>query len=241
MEAPPSPKPDCLPPSPGLVPPSANQYTGIAYIIFDRLVDNIVLSTRPWTLHPTYGVLFTSPNKVSWQLCPKSKNLNPLWGNQPHILPPGGGCRTTPTPEFALQSKYFGQELILPCLQLQGPPWASKACPCLEGFAGPGQTDFSFPGLPVQAYPLSSNLGFPIRNPFFNQDVQDQECLLAQSKFVKQTEYAFITPATSSDITNDHHVKDRPLVGQTAGPEDLKNNNRLTNQTTEFKMPKHAT
>ncbi|KAJ9062442.1 hypothetical protein DSO57_1010690, partial [Entomophthora muscae] len=50
MEAPPTPKPDCLPPSPDLSPPTASQYTGIAYITLAGLVDIMVPFTGPWAL-----------------------------------------------------------------------------------------------------------------------------------------------------------------------------------------------
>ncbi|KAJ9083330.1 hypothetical protein DSO57_1035738 [Entomophthora muscae] len=50
MEAPPTLKPDCLHPTPGLTPPTATQYAGIAYITLDGLVDTMVLAAGPWAL-----------------------------------------------------------------------------------------------------------------------------------------------------------------------------------------------
>ncbi|KAJ9061935.1 hypothetical protein DSO57_1015759 [Entomophthora muscae] len=50
MEAPPTPKPDCLHPTPGLSLPATNQYTGIAYITLAGLVDTVVSAAGPWAL-----------------------------------------------------------------------------------------------------------------------------------------------------------------------------------------------
>ncbi|KAJ9090125.1 hypothetical protein DSO57_1005862 [Entomophthora muscae] len=50
MKAPPTPKPDRLPPSPDLSPLTASQYTGMSYITLARLVYIMLPSTRPWAL-----------------------------------------------------------------------------------------------------------------------------------------------------------------------------------------------
>ncbi|KAJ9053466.1 hypothetical protein DSO57_1023979 [Entomophthora muscae] len=50
MEAPLTLKPDNLHPTPGLSPPTANQYAGIAYITLAGLVDTMVPAAGPWAL-----------------------------------------------------------------------------------------------------------------------------------------------------------------------------------------------
>ncbi|KAJ9061822.1 hypothetical protein DSO57_1016757 [Entomophthora muscae] len=50
MKAPPTLKPDRLHPIPGLTPPTATQYAGIAYITLDGLVNTMVPATGPWAL-----------------------------------------------------------------------------------------------------------------------------------------------------------------------------------------------
>ncbi|KAJ9051834.1 hypothetical protein DSO57_1000496 [Entomophthora muscae] len=50
MEAPLTPKPDRLHPSPELSLPTANQYAGIAYITLAGLVDTMVPAAGPWAL-----------------------------------------------------------------------------------------------------------------------------------------------------------------------------------------------
>ncbi|KAJ9078695.1 hypothetical protein DSO57_1003966 [Entomophthora muscae] len=82
MEAPPTPKPEFLTPSPDLSPPTAIQYAGIAYITFAGLVDTMVPSTRPWALCLFYGGLFHPPNRASWQ----PSQRNPHWDVYPDSL-----------------------------------------------------------------------------------------------------------------------------------------------------------
>ncbi|KAJ9066384.1 hypothetical protein DSO57_1010126 [Entomophthora muscae] len=67
MKAPPTPKPNCLQPTPGLTPPSANHYAGISYITLAELVDTMVTAVGPWALHPSYGGLYPPPNRANWQ------------------------------------------------------------------------------------------------------------------------------------------------------------------------------
>ncbi|KAJ9066967.1 hypothetical protein DSO57_1004397 [Entomophthora muscae] len=76
MEAPQTPKPDCLHPTPGLTPPTANQYAGIAYITLAGLVNTMVPVTGPWALHPSYDGFYPPPNRASWQPRP----TDPLLG-----------------------------------------------------------------------------------------------------------------------------------------------------------------
>ncbi|KAJ9056854.1 hypothetical protein DSO57_1028572 [Entomophthora muscae] len=50
MKAPPKYKPDRLNPTPGLTPPTANQYADIAYITLAGLVNTMVPAAGPWDL-----------------------------------------------------------------------------------------------------------------------------------------------------------------------------------------------
>ncbi|KAJ9072336.1 hypothetical protein DSO57_1028544 [Entomophthora muscae] len=68
MEVPLPHKPDCLHPTPGLTPPTATQYTGIAYITLAGLVNTTVPAAGPWSLHPSYDGLYPLPSRASWQM-----------------------------------------------------------------------------------------------------------------------------------------------------------------------------
>ncbi|KAJ9073969.1 hypothetical protein DSO57_1010949 [Entomophthora muscae] len=73
MEAPPTPKPDCLPPSPDPSPPTASQYSGLAYITLDGLVDTMVPSTRSWALVGRSASYLIKLASLVWWALPSSQ------------------------------------------------------------------------------------------------------------------------------------------------------------------------
>ncbi|KAJ9079877.1 hypothetical protein DSO57_1030940 [Entomophthora muscae] len=73
MEAPPTPKPDRLQPTPGLTPPTANQYAGIAYITLAGLVNTIVPATEPWALVGQSASYLIKLSPLLWWALPSSQ------------------------------------------------------------------------------------------------------------------------------------------------------------------------
>ncbi|KAJ9057090.1 hypothetical protein DSO57_1025917 [Entomophthora muscae] len=74
MEAPPTPKPDCLHPTPGLSPPTANQYAGIAYITLAGLVDTMVPTAGPWALVGQLASYLIKLAPLLWWALPSSQS-----------------------------------------------------------------------------------------------------------------------------------------------------------------------
>ncbi|KAJ9065546.1 hypothetical protein DSO57_1018407 [Entomophthora muscae] len=73
MEAPLTPKPDCLHPTPGLSPPTANQYAGIAYIPLAGLVDTMVSASGPWALVGQSASYLIKLASLLWWVLPSSQ------------------------------------------------------------------------------------------------------------------------------------------------------------------------
>ncbi|KAJ9089741.1 hypothetical protein DSO57_1009745 [Entomophthora muscae] len=73
MKAPPTPNPDCLPPSPDLSLPTASQYAGIAYITLAGLVDTMVPSIRPWALIGQSSSYLIKLAPLLWWAIPSSQ------------------------------------------------------------------------------------------------------------------------------------------------------------------------
>ncbi|KAJ9073735.1 hypothetical protein DSO57_1012956 [Entomophthora muscae] len=111
----------------------------------------------------------------------------------------------------------------------------------LVGLTGPGQANFSFPGLPAQAHPSFSNLGFSIGNLLFNQVLLSQKCLSSQSKKDDQIGKTSITPEAKPARTNGQPSQNGPPKSQITVPETPKNDHEAANQTTEPDMPSLAT
>ncbi|KAJ9049227.1 hypothetical protein DSO57_1026828 [Entomophthora muscae] len=75
MEATPKPKPDCLPPTPGLTPPTANQYAGISYITLAELVNTMVLVAGPWALVGQSASYLIKLAPLLWWALPSSQQI----------------------------------------------------------------------------------------------------------------------------------------------------------------------
>ncbi|KAJ9090396.1 hypothetical protein DSO57_1002709 [Entomophthora muscae] len=73
MEAPPTPKPDRLHPTPGLSLPTANQYSGIAYITLAGLVDTMVPASGPWALVGCSASYLIKLAPLLWWALPSSQ------------------------------------------------------------------------------------------------------------------------------------------------------------------------
>ncbi|KAJ9052098.1 hypothetical protein DSO57_1037568 [Entomophthora muscae] len=73
METPPTPKTDCLHPTPGLSLPTANQYAGIAYITLAGLVDTMVPAAGPWALVGRSASYLINIAPLLWCALPSSQ------------------------------------------------------------------------------------------------------------------------------------------------------------------------
>ncbi|KAJ9083880.1 hypothetical protein DSO57_1030043 [Entomophthora muscae] len=73
MEAIPTSKLDCLPPTPGLTPTTANQYAGIAYITLAELVNTMVLAAGPWALVSQSASYLIKLAPLLWRALPSSQ------------------------------------------------------------------------------------------------------------------------------------------------------------------------
>ncbi|KAJ9062067.1 hypothetical protein DSO57_1014690 [Entomophthora muscae] len=73
MKAPPTPKPDRLQPTPGLTPPIANKYAGIAYITLAGLVDTMVPAAGPWALVGQSASYLIKLAPLLWWALPSSQ------------------------------------------------------------------------------------------------------------------------------------------------------------------------
>ncbi|KAJ9083332.1 hypothetical protein DSO57_1035740 [Entomophthora muscae] len=73
MEAPPTPKPEHIPSSPGLVPPSIKQYASIAYITLAGLVNTTVPFTGPWSLVGRSASYLVKLAPLLWWVFPSSQ------------------------------------------------------------------------------------------------------------------------------------------------------------------------
>ncbi|KAJ9086194.1 hypothetical protein DSO57_1006705 [Entomophthora muscae] len=73
MEAPPTPKPDHLHPTPGLSPPTANQYVSIAYITLAGLVDTMIPAAGPWALVGQSSSYLIKLAPLLWWALPSSQ------------------------------------------------------------------------------------------------------------------------------------------------------------------------
>ncbi|KAJ9055904.1 hypothetical protein DSO57_1038484 [Entomophthora muscae] len=102
MKAPSTPKPDRLHPTPGLTPPTANQYADISYITLAGLFNTMVPAARPWALvgqpasyliklAPLLWWALPSPNRASWQPRPTDLPWDALILTKEHSLLCNGG------------------------------------------------------------------------------------------------------------------------------------------------------
>ncbi|KAJ9063397.1 hypothetical protein DSO57_1000725 [Entomophthora muscae] len=73
MKAPITPKPDRLHPTPGLTPPKATQYAGIAYITLAGSVDTMVPATGPWALVGQSASYLIKLTPLLWWALPSSQ------------------------------------------------------------------------------------------------------------------------------------------------------------------------
>ncbi|KAJ9089394.1 hypothetical protein DSO57_1013333 [Entomophthora muscae] len=73
IEALPTPKPDHQPPTPGLTPPTASQYTGIAYITLAGLVDTMVSAAELWALVGQSAYYHIKLEPLIWWALPSSQ------------------------------------------------------------------------------------------------------------------------------------------------------------------------
>ncbi|KAJ9075772.1 hypothetical protein DSO57_1032507 [Entomophthora muscae] len=73
MKAPLTPKADHLQPTPGLTPPTANQYAGVAYIILAELVNTMVPAAVPWALVGQSASYLIKLAPLLWWTLPSSQ------------------------------------------------------------------------------------------------------------------------------------------------------------------------
>ncbi|KAJ9087687.1 hypothetical protein DSO57_1030723 [Entomophthora muscae] len=146
-----------------------------------------------------------------------------------------------PEPGFLLLEVNPGAGVIPALLAAEGPVLGPKSyTQAFVGLARPGQAIFSCPVNPDQTHPPLSNLGSPIRDPFFNQAPWAQESLSSQSKNIDQIGKTPITPEAKPARTNSQPSQDGSPKSQTTVPENPKNDHEAANQSAESEMPSLA-
>ncbi|KAJ9054095.1 hypothetical protein DSO57_1018220 [Entomophthora muscae] len=164
--------------------------------------------------------------------------INPASSHQAGLA----GRGDLPTPGFLLFKANPGAGIIPALVVAEGPVLGPKSyAQALVGLAGPKQAIFSCPVNPDQAHPPLSNLGSPIRGPFFNQVLWAQESLSSQFKNGDQIGKNCQTPEAKPARINGQPSQDEPSKSQTTVHENPKNNHGAANQTAEPEMPSFAT